>query len=198
MNKENLLEHCLVLQFEMHELLAELDKLTQKQDEDFTRNLQLKSRYKEKCDKLKWDDCQFNFQALTEKTAFGNFSFQRIFSETLASREYFRKLYLPENIFGNFSFRSQNFLDLRGSLGIKYSSLTFLDCTRLNVSRAFLTYHLMSMIKDKTNYSFWDVSVLETSRQSSVSWRVRRSPLWSTKWPHSTWNWAIRPAFAPQ
>ncbi|XP_063720157.1 myosin-11-like [Symsagittifera roscoffensis] len=53
MNKENLLEHCLVLQFEMHELLAELDKLTQKQDEDFTRNLQLKSRYKEKCDKLK-------------------------------------------------------------------------------------------------------------------------------------------------
>merc|ERR1712226_1617589 len=53
MNKENLLEHCLVLQFEINELLAEMDKLTQKQDEEFTRSLQLKSRYKDKMDKLK-------------------------------------------------------------------------------------------------------------------------------------------------
>merc|ERR1712226_1559574 len=52
MNKENLLEHCLVLQFEINELLAEMDKLTQKQDEEFTRSLQLKSRYKDKMDKL--------------------------------------------------------------------------------------------------------------------------------------------------
>merc|ERR1712226_146940 len=53
MNKENPLEHCLVLQFEINELLAEMDKLTQKQDEEFTRSLQLKSRHKDKMDKLK-------------------------------------------------------------------------------------------------------------------------------------------------
>ncbi|XP_075261995.1 uncharacterized protein LOC142353595 isoform X2 [Convolutriloba macropyga] len=68
MNKENLLEHCLVLQFEINELLAEMDKLTQKQDEDFTRNLQLRSRYKDKMDKLK-DQSSKQRQSLGEKIA---------------------------------------------------------------------------------------------------------------------------------
>ncbi len=54
MNKENLLEHCLVLQFEINELLSELDKLTQKQDDEFAKSLQLKSKCKEKIEKMKF------------------------------------------------------------------------------------------------------------------------------------------------
>ena len=53
MNQESLLEHCLALQFEMNQLLAENDSLTEKHDEEFRKNLERKSRYKEKLETLK-------------------------------------------------------------------------------------------------------------------------------------------------